>query len=223
MRFRDLPERPPDQVLRTGAIQLAGEPGIVASQNRLFPGFCLAIVGFSVSGPGGRAGPVPLLLKSVVACRFRPKTRGEILYASVKHLLDKLGGPAESIEFTREDTRTAVAVLYYRVILVDGRIRAQELQHFRDLLARTLDVSEDELMHFEQEVLRIAQEDSSLFPLTSLIRRLPVSRRREILEDMKAISLSDQEFHEFEINMVARAAELLGLDGKGEEDSGKAS
>lgn len=143
------------------------------------------------------------------------------MYASVKHLLDKLGAPAESIEFTREDVRTAVAVLYYRVILVDGRVRSQELQHFRDLLARTLDVSEDELMHFEQEVLRIAKEDSSLFPLTSLIRKLPVERRREILEDMKAISLSDQEFHEFEINMVARAAELLGLDGRGGESSGK--
>lgn len=141
------------------------------------------------------------------------------MYASVKHLLDKLGEPAESIEITREDMRTAVAVLYYRVILVDGRVRSQELQHFRNLLAQSLDVSEDELMHFEQEVLRIAKEQPEAFPLTGPIRKLPVARRREIFEDMKAISLSDQEFHEFEINMLARAAELLGLDADGEEST----
>lgn len=145
------------------------------------------------------------------------------MYSSVKHFLERLGQSSQSIAYTRDDTRTAIAVLYYRVILVDGRVRNEELSRFRDLLAQTLSVSEDELMSFEEEVLRTAKEDSSLFPLTSVIRKLPISKRLEILEGMKSISIADREYHEFEINLVARAKELLGLDDDSEEGSGQAS
>ncbi|MGB7337154.1 MAG: TerB family tellurite resistance protein [Salaquimonas sp.] len=117
----------------------------------------------------------------------------------------------EVINFTQDDTRTAIAVLYYRVIVVDGRIRSAELNHFRKVLSETLGVSEDELLLFEEKVLEHVKSETSLFPFTTIVKKLPIEKRLEILEHMKQISISDRELHEFEINLVARTAELLGL------------
>ena len=144
------------------------------------------------------------------------------MYSVVKSFVERLGSPGdEAIEYSKEDTRVAIAVLYYRVIMVDGRVRPQELDRYRQILSDTLSVSEDELELFEEEVLDQAKGEMSLFPFTSIIRRMPLKKRREILKHMQQISLSDFELHEFEINLVERTAELLGLKGEwiGDEDN----
>ncbi|MGB7285838.1 MAG: TerB family tellurite resistance protein [Salaquimonas sp.] len=134
------------------------------------------------------------------------------MYSVVKNFLDLLDSSnCEVINFTQDDTRTAIAVLYYRVIVVDGRIRSAELNHFRKVLSETLGVSEDELLLFEEKVLEHVKSETSLFPFTTIVKKLPIEKRLEILEHMKQISISDRELHEFEINLVARTAELLGL------------
>lgn len=135
------------------------------------------------------------------------------MYSKVKSFLEKLGdGDNEVIEFTQEDSRLAIAVLYYRVILVDGRIREAEIERFRSILSDSLDVHEDELILFEQHVLEQSKSEASLFPFTTIIKKLPLEKRVEILRHMQQISISDKELHEFEINLVARTAELIGLD-----------
>jgi len=138
---------------------------------------------------------------------------GEALYSVVKNFLDLLGtSEHELIEFSADDTRTAIAVLYYRVILVDGRIRNEELHHYRVILSESLSVSEDELMLFEKTVLDQIRNERSLFPFTVIVKKLPEDKRREILEHMHQISISDRELHEFEINLVERTAELLEIE-----------
>jgi uncharacterized tellurite resistance protein B-like protein len=139
--------------------------------------------------------------------------QGDALYSVVKNFLDLLASSDDDvIDFKPDDTRTAIAVLYYRVILVDGRIRNEELVHFRKVLGETLNVSEDELLLFEDKVLDLVKSETSLFPFTQTVRKLPLEQRHEILKHMKQISISDKEFHEFEINLVARTAEMLGIN-----------
>lgn len=136
------------------------------------------------------------------------------LYSVVNNFLELLGNSEDQIVgFSQDDTRTAIAVLYYRVVVVDGRIRHSELDHFRKVLSDTLHVSEDELLLFEDKVLDHVRSERSLQPFTSIVKKLPVEKRREILRHMEQISLSDKELHEFEINLVARTAELIGMDG----------
>ncbi|MFK7901264.1 MAG: TerB family tellurite resistance protein [Nitratireductor sp.] len=136
------------------------------------------------------------------------------MYSKVKTLLDRLGDDADAkIEYSQEDTRLAVAVLYYRVIVVDGQVRPEEMEQYRTILSSSLDVSEDELELFEKTVIEHFKNETSLFPFTSIIRKLPSERRREIFKHMQAISISDRELHEFEINFLERVAELLGLKG----------
>jgi uncharacterized tellurite resistance protein B-like protein len=72
-------------------------------------------------------------------------------------------------------------------------------------------VSAEELAIFEAEVKRVSSREPSLFPFTAIIRRMPMRTKREIVKMMKDISISDNELHEFEINLVARTAELLDI------------
>lgn len=134
------------------------------------------------------------------------------MYSVVKNFLDLLSNSEdEIIDFKPHDTRTAIAVLYYRAIVVDGRIRTEELAHFRKVLSETLHVTEDEILLFEDKVLDLVKSETSLTPFTNTVRKLPIEKRREILQHMEQISLSDRELHEFEINLVARTAEMLGI------------
>lgn len=134
------------------------------------------------------------------------------MYSSVKSFLDRLNSDDhDKIEYTEIDSRIAVAALYYRVIMIDGQVRASELERYRQILNDSLGVSEDELGLFEELVQKNIKSDRSLLPLTTSIRKLPIEKRREILVHMQQISLSDMELHEFEINLVERTAELLDL------------
>lgn len=135
------------------------------------------------------------------------------LYSVVNNFLELLGSSEDQIvDFSVDDTRTAIAVLYYKVVIVDGRVRTSEMDHFRKVLSDTLDVREDELLLFEDKILEHVRSERSLQPFTSIIKRLPTAKRAEILRHMEQISISDKELHEFEINLVARTAELINME-----------
>lgn len=135
------------------------------------------------------------------------------MYAIVEDLLAKLDSDSsEKIEFTQDDIRLASAVLLYRAIQVDGRIRDVEVILYRKILEDHLDVSPDELLLFESMVEDQTKANSTIQPFISVVRKMPYKNKREILEFMRDISLSDHEFHEFEVNLLARTAELLGIE-----------
>jgi uncharacterized tellurite resistance protein B-like protein len=134
------------------------------------------------------------------------------MYAIVKAFLDRLGTePHSQIRFTESESRIAMAVLLFRVVTIDGQIKDEELDLYRSLLRERLGVSAEELAIFEAEVKRVSSREPSLFPFTAIIRRMPMRTKREIVKMMKDISISDNELHEFEINLVARTAELLDI------------
>lgn len=134
------------------------------------------------------------------------------MYADMKKLLAKFGSRDDKkIQFTPQDIRIAAAVLLFRVILVDGRVRESEMKRYREILQDHLDVEPDELGLFEQVVRERIESDTSLFSDARNIERMPIETRRNILRFMKEISISDNELHEFEINLVVRTAEILKL------------
>ena len=85
--------------------------------------------------------------------------------------------------------------------------------HRRELGPFSLfEVSPDEMVLFEAMVREEANSERSLFPFTLVVSKMPLEAKQKIVELMREISLSDNELHEFEINLVARTAELLGID-----------
>ena len=135
------------------------------------------------------------------------------MYAIVDKLFKRLDSSGiEKIEISREDTRLATAVLLYRVIKVDGRVREEEMELYRQILENNLNVSPDELSLFESVVEDVSRSQKTLAPFIELIKKMPDKKRREILEFMHDISLSDNEFHESEVNLVGQTAILLDIE-----------
>ncbi len=134
------------------------------------------------------------------------------MYADVKKLFEKLNSECgKEIQFSPQDTRIAAAVLLFRVILVDGRVRDSELTRFREILQDHMNVEPDELALFEKVVRERIKNGTSLYSEAHNIERMPLETKQEILRFMKDISISDNELHEFEINLVVRTAEILKL------------
>jgi len=134
------------------------------------------------------------------------------MYAVVRQFLERLGSGDDLIEYTTGDKRIAMAVLLFRVVTADGKVREEELARYREILEDYLDVTPDEMALFERIVREEADTEQSLFPFTLIVSKMPVETKRMVLSWMRDISLSDNELHEFEINLVARTAELLGID-----------
>lgn len=135
------------------------------------------------------------------------------MYSSFENFLKVLdAGDNEIIKLSQEDPRIAIGILLYSTVQADGRVKREETQLYRHLLESYLKVSEDEFMMFEDLVSETCKKPDSINSIIQIIREMPESKRREVLKLMKDISLSDKQFHEFEVNLVSRISMLLGLN-----------
>ena len=134
------------------------------------------------------------------------------MYSSYNNFLKKLDNTEnEIISFSREDDGVAIAILLYSSVHADGRVRQEETLLYRHLLESYLKVPEDEFLNFEKSVSDICNKPDSINSIISIIQKMPIEKRQEVLNLMKDIALSDKLFHEMEVNLVSRTASLLGL------------
>lgn len=135
------------------------------------------------------------------------------MYSSYENFLSRLSdNQNEIISISREDDRVAIAILLYSSVRADGRIKQEETNLYRHLLESYLNVSEDEFINFEDCVSEICKKPDSIDSMIKIIRKMSIEKRREVLNLMKDIALSDKLFHETEVNLVARTAVLLGIE-----------
>ena len=136
-----------------------------------------------------------------------------VLYSDAGKFLNMLGsGGDQSIRLDVDESRLAIGVLLYKVIQVDGRVRDEEIHVYRSIIEKYLGVREDELNSFEENVLTAFKDPVYDASMMKLLGSLSLEQKRDILAFMQDISLSDREFHEFELNMVAKTSKILGLD-----------
>lgn len=135
------------------------------------------------------------------------------MYSSFENFIKVLdAGDNEIIKLSQEDPRIAIGILLYSAVQADGRVKQEETQLYRHLLESYLNVSEDEFLMFEDIVSETCNKPDSINSIIKIIRDMPERRRREVLKLMKDISLSDSQFHEFEVNLVSKISTLLDLD-----------
>lgn len=135
------------------------------------------------------------------------------MYSSFENFIKVLdSGDNEIIKLSRKDPRIAIGILLYSTVQADGRVKSEETLLYRHLLESYLNVSEDEFLMFEEIVSETCNKPDSINSIIEIIRQMPENKRREVLKLMKDISLSDKQFHEFEVNLVSRISTLLGLD-----------
>ncbi len=132
------------------------------------------------------------------------------MYSTYKALIEKLeSGDEQAITYVKQDPRLALGVVFYREILVDGRVRSEEVELFRTIVETHLGVSEDELHTFEQSAREMATSKETFDLLVNELKVLPEDEKSAIISFMQDISISDREFHELEVNLVSQVSKLL--------------
>ena len=134
------------------------------------------------------------------------------MYSSFENFIELLdAGDNEVIELSQKDPRIAIGILLYSTIQADGRVRDEETLLYRHLLDKYLNVAEGEFLMFEDKVSEICKKPDSINSIIGIIRQMPEGKRREVLQLMRDISISDKQFHEFEVNLVSKVSDMLGL------------
>lgn len=118
--------------------------------------------------------------------------------------------------FEPGDYRVAAAALLVHVMTVDGDVAPVEMAKLKVILSRgfTLGLLDTELLIEAATNAENEAVDLATFT-TVLVRKLDEAERRRIVEMMWSLVLADGKAHEFEEAVVARAADLLGVQDAG--------
>jgi uncharacterized tellurite resistance protein B-like protein len=135
------------------------------------------------------------------------------LWAKFKDLAERVGaheGPAPTLR--EEELRLASAALLVHASAIDGHVDAVERRKLKELLRARFDLDNDALRRLLGEADAREMESVDLYQFTSVLcRALDQEGRKRIVEMLWEVVLADGVVHEFEGNLVWRAAELLGV------------
>ncbi len=131
---------------------------------------------------------------------------------ALRNLVRKFGAPDAKRHFDGDDPRLALAALLVHCTQIDGAVGVEEQEKLRRLLGRTFGVKDDDLRALIDDAMAAEREAVDLYRFTSVLKRqMSEEERVRVVEDLWEIVFADGESHEFEENLVWRAAELLGV------------
>jgi uncharacterized tellurite resistance protein B-like protein len=129
-----------------------------------------------------------------------------------RKFLKDLGGAVETAAPKEEDLRLAAAALLFHTMAIDGDISVGERELLRDLLAERFDLSAAQTHALIADAGEADAEAVDLYGFTSVLKRnMEIGDRENIIGMMWHLVYADGHVHEFEDNVVWRAAELLGV------------
>ncbi len=138
------------------------------------------------------------------------------MISALKQFLAELTGGGEREESIGEDRcRLAAAALLFHVTAIDGVVSEDERLLLRDLLKRRFELGEADVDELIGAAEAADREAVDLYGFTSVLKRqLDAKDRERIVEMMWELVFADGKVHEFEDNLVWRAAELLGVSSQ---------
>ena len=134
-------------------------------------------------------------------------------WTTFTEMLDQVSGGKTSPRNLREDElRLASAALLVNAASIDGNFDADERRTLKALLRTRYGLSDGDVRKLVNEAQAEEQEAVDLYCFTSVLcRELDQDGRKRIVEMLWEVALADGVVHEFEANLVWRAAELLGV------------
>jgi len=134
---------------------------------------------------------------------------------AIKTFLNELTGTAEKKDLGEDDYRLAAAALLFHVIAVDGVVLPGEREKLSTLLAGQFSLHKDETAELLAAAETADKEAVDLYGFTSILKwKLEIADRERIVEMMWNLVYADGAVHEFEDNVIWRAAELLGVSSQ---------
>jgi uncharacterized tellurite resistance protein B-like protein len=134
-------------------------------------------------------------------------------WAIFKNLIDRVAGEEQPARNLREEElRLAAAALLVRASVIDGKIDASERRKIKTLLRERFEIEGEAVRSLLVEAVIREHESVDLYRFTSVLcRELDQDGRKRIVEMLWEVVMADGLVHEFESNLVWRAAELLGV------------
>ena len=134
-------------------------------------------------------------------------------WAIFKNLIDRVAGEEQPARNLREEElRLAAAALLVRASVIDGKIDASERRKIKTLLLERFEIEGEAVRSLLVEAVIREHESVDLYRFTSVLcRELDQDGRKRIVEMLWEVVMADGIVHEFESNLVWRAAELLGV------------
>lgn len=138
------------------------------------------------------------------------------MFNRVIEYLEKLSSGQEGDQpYSDEEKSTAIAALLYRMVSIDGIVRDVEKTQLRNVLRTRFGINPPALEKTIALAMSEHSDSAGLFPFTSIImHRCDEDERQDIVMAMWHLALCDGELHEYERNLIERAAELLETPGE---------
>ena len=136
------------------------------------------------------------------------------MFESIRALAATLtGGAGSPRPFAETDYRLAATALFIHVAEADGRVVATERARMRGLIATRFGLDAAATAELLRQAERSDHEATDFTQFADVLRRaLDPEGRRKIVDMLSEIAWSDGDLHEFEENLIARVAELLGVE-----------
>ncbi|MGH6867060.1 MAG: TerB family tellurite resistance protein [Methyloceanibacter sp.] len=135
------------------------------------------------------------------------------LWTSFKEFADRVSGeqvPARNLR--EEELRLAAAALLVHGTVVDGTVEPEERRKLKAILQTRFDLDAGEARKLLGEAEVREHDAVDIYRFTSVLcRELDQDGRKRIVEMLWEVVMADGVVHEFENNLVWRAAELLGV------------
>lgn len=131
---------------------------------------------------------------------------------ALKRLMDSTDGNRSAQNPTEEDMRIAAAALLVHAAGIDGRTEETERRTLASLLARRFRLDEAETAELIALGTDRERQAVDLYGFTkTLAPQLDQDGRKQIVEMLWEVVVSDERVDEYESNLVWRVAELLGV------------
>jgi uncharacterized tellurite resistance protein B-like protein len=137
------------------------------------------------------------------------------MMAAIRAFIADLSGGAEPKRFEDGDYRLAAAALLFHVTTIDGTVSPQERAKLHALLAKRFELDDSGAAELAVAAEAADREAVDLYGFTSVLRgKLDEAERERIVQMMWELVFADGQVHEFEDNLIWRAAELLGVSSR---------
>ncbi len=112
------------------------------------------------------------------------------------------------------DTKLAVAVLLVHLIEIDGETTKEEQEIVAAILKNHFELTSAQVTELLKSAHTKDEEAVDFYQFTSIITRLEMEQRIEIISLMWQVVFADKINHELEDNMIWRVAELIGVSSR---------
>lgn len=125
---------------------------------------------------------------------------------------DSLGGETAAPERRPDDVQLVAAALIVHLAEIDGAFNTREAEWLRETVQAYTGLTGEDAERFIALADQTERETADLEEFVApLRRRLPPDQRLQLLSLMWRMALADGVLHEFEEDLIARVAELMGL------------